>query len=109
MMTKVQLLNRQAWAKALRSGAYQQIHGQLESAAGHCCLGVGCEVMYKRGLDLRYDEHDRLVGKVLLVADDSEYPYPQVHAALGMSSRDDEQGGTTWPSFLPTMPAPLTH
>lgn len=32
------------WVAALRSGEYKQISGQLRNAAGHCCLGVLCDI-----------------------------------------------------------------
>lgn len=34
----------QEFANALRSGEYKQGRYQLQTRAGHCCLGVGCRV-----------------------------------------------------------------
>lgn len=33
------------WIEALRSGKYKQTRAHLKDAAGHCCLGVLCEVV----------------------------------------------------------------
>jgi hypothetical protein len=33
------------WVKALRSGAYAQIKGNLRTSKGFCCLGVLCDVV----------------------------------------------------------------
>lgn len=41
------------WCKALRSGEYDQITGQLENEAGYCCLGVACDIFIdKKDLEL---------------------------------------------------------
>lgn len=32
------------WAKALRSGKYQQSRMALRNSKGYCCLGVACEI-----------------------------------------------------------------
>jgi len=38
--------NRDIWAKALESGKFKQIDGELGTArGGMCCLGVGCYVL----------------------------------------------------------------
>jgi len=36
--------NIRKWIKALRSGKYIQITGNLHKDNGYCCLGVACEV-----------------------------------------------------------------
>lgn len=47
------LANRKAWVEALRSGEYKKIKGRLCNFKGHCVLGVGLEVLIKRGYDIR--------------------------------------------------------
>ena len=36
--------NAQKWVDALRSGKYEQGHGQLRKGDRYCCLGVACDV-----------------------------------------------------------------
>ena len=54
--------NRKAWAVATRSGEYKQIRGCLQNRNGHCPLGVACEVMERRGMNIERDEHGLLMG-----------------------------------------------
>lgn len=42
------------WAKALRSGQYQQTTGELNNKDGFCCLGVACKLFIKKE-DITYD------------------------------------------------------
>jgi hypothetical protein len=35
---------KQKWLNALRSGKYKQTSECLKDSAGHCCLGVLCEI-----------------------------------------------------------------
>ena len=37
------------WAKALRSGTYEQTPGSLHTIDGFCCLGVRCDLSRKEG------------------------------------------------------------
>jgi hypothetical protein len=53
------------WVAALRSGDYKQITGQLRGGydvcyAGHCCLGVLCEVE-----GMKYNAHGVFVDDAL--------------------------------------------
>ena len=45
---------KRKWLKALRSGEYNQIEGELRSRKGHCCLGVLCDVLDPS----RWDDYD---------------------------------------------------
>lgn len=38
---------KQLWIAALRSGEYQQAHGQLRDGDSYCCLGVLCDLHSK--------------------------------------------------------------
>lgn len=38
------------WVKALRSGEFKQIQGQLQTRDGFCCLGVACRIAGDAGL-----------------------------------------------------------
>ena len=51
----------QKWIDALRSGEYQQAHGQFHAGDGHCCLGVAelCAKMRRRKGDIA-DDYNRL-------------------------------------------------
>jgi hypothetical protein len=50
------------WAKALRSGKYKQIKGQLANKDGYCCLGVLCELAIENGVKVSRKK----VGKTIL-------------------------------------------
>ncbi len=41
-----------AWVAALRSGEYEQTQGCLHKDNAYCCLGIGCVVAMKGGLEL---------------------------------------------------------
>lgn len=43
-MTKIQRERNRMLVKALRSNKYNQIKGALVGDAGHCCLGVACDI-----------------------------------------------------------------
>lgn len=36
---------REHWATKLEDDSYNQISGKLRNSGGHCCLGVGCDLM----------------------------------------------------------------
>ena len=38
------------WVEALRSDRFKQTGGTLKNEAGHCCLGVACELMVAHDL-----------------------------------------------------------
>jgi hypothetical protein len=40
------------WIKALESGKYKQIKGQLANKDGYCCLGVLCELAIENGVEV---------------------------------------------------------
>lgn len=40
---------RNKWIEALRSGEYKQARRFLRTDAGHCCLGVACDVVKPDG------------------------------------------------------------
>ncbi len=45
------------WIRALRSGDFKQARGTLQSSAGHCCLGVACELFIPEANQSRgYDD-----------------------------------------------------
>ena len=88
MKTNKQLENRAAWVAALRSGNYTQRKSNLQrpgEGAGHCCMGVGCEVMEQRGLPV-HREDGRLVGPYL--AQQGGH-YRAVALALGVDVREE--------------------
>ncbi len=41
------------WIKALRSGKYKQIQGELETTKGFCCLGVACKLEIEKSKQQR--------------------------------------------------------
>lgn len=47
------------WVKALRSGLYKQGREQLQSSDGFCCLGVACDVLIPRAMQLRDEVNDQ--------------------------------------------------
>ena len=47
---------KEAWVNNLRSGQYDQIHGQLRACGGYCCLGVLCETGIELGLPIKAEE-----------------------------------------------------
>jgi hypothetical protein len=53
----------ETWAKALRSGEYQQVQNMLQTENGHCCLGVACELFIPKPNQLR-DKFGLLSGAV---------------------------------------------
>ena len=75
--------NRAAWVGALRSGDFTQETGQLQSPYGHCCLGVGCEVLARLyALTVKREDRGWLMGGSLAI-DEGEHPL--VAAALGVT------------------------
>ena len=60
---------KKKWVKALRSGQYQQTHGQLRTEEGYCCLGVLCDVMDPTQWKGKKD-HFKWDGALLLLPSD---------------------------------------
>lgn len=53
------------WTSALRSGKFKQTtNGHLQDSAGHCCLGVACEIFIPKDEQRRYysDPLEHLYG-----------------------------------------------
>jgi hypothetical protein len=48
---------KQRWVRALRSGKYKQVSGQLRTEDGFCCLGVLCDVYNKNNWTIAADEY----------------------------------------------------
>lgn len=55
------------WVKTLRSNRFKQGRGYLGGEAGHCCLGVLCELAVEAGVITRADD-DRTMTDVLIYA-----------------------------------------
>ena len=86
-MNKAIRENRGAWVAALRSGEYKQSRAALQAINGHCCLGVGGEVMEKRGMATRRQgEEDGKAGGKLKGLTLENYPeHKAIAKALGLS------------------------
>ena len=65
-MTKEVKARRGIWAKALRSGEYKQVREVLNNSQGHCCLGVGCEVVELLGVKVKRTAEGFVKGTTLL-------------------------------------------
>lgn len=44
--------NQKKWIAALRSGDYEQTAEALQDENGYCCLGVGCKVASRNGIEV---------------------------------------------------------
>ena len=89
-MNKAIRENRAAWVAALRSGDYKQARVALQAINGHCCLGVACEVMEKRGMATRRQgEEDGEAGGKLKGILLTGYPeHVAIARALGLDERE---------------------
>lgn len=63
MNVKLNKGNVRKWVKALRSGRYKQIHGQLYNEEGYCCLGVACRVAGMRPFGESFGEESAVLPK----------------------------------------------
>ena len=86
-MEKSVVENRKAWTAALRSGEYTQTLKRLahSDGSGHCCLGVGCEVVRSRGVAV--SDHFLHYSKSLNDYDEDSTG-DAVRAALGISDEE---------------------
>lgn len=53
--------NAKLWVEALRSGEFKQGPLKLNRAGRFCCLGAGCEVAIRLGLDVSRTQSDEIV------------------------------------------------
>lgn len=94
---------KKLWLKALRSGEYSQVRGQLQSDEGYCCLGVACDVAVDAGvnvevkyvLDIHADDEpcDKMV---------SGYEYDGKGGTLPLSVQHWLGVGDQWAAFDPS-------
>ena len=80
-MTEKVKANRKAWVIGLRSGEYKQARSQLNNHRGHCCLGVACEVMAKRGVKVGRTPEGYVTGEFILNNEESGH-FPNEHSAV---------------------------
>lgn len=69
------------WVAALRSGEYAQTQMALKDSAGHCCLGVLCDLFAKEAGIKRWSADtlsDRVEGACLHHTGDGELPGARV-------------------------------
>lgn len=67
---------RRLLADALRSGEYKRAGGTLQdgrSKPAYCCLGAGCRVAEKHGLEIDTDSSGGLIGGLLSTDGFSRY------------------------------------
>lgn len=69
--------NQQAFLAALRSGEFEQTNYRLEDEHGYCCLGVGCVIAERHGVEVRR-------SGLGLVKGDSLSNQPAVQEWLGL-------------------------
>lgn len=73
--------NQKKWIAALRSGEFKQATNKLQEGDCYCCLGVGCVVAERGGVQVARDGTGILLGETL-------ERQPQAAAWLGLYSLD---------------------
>lgn len=58
LVTEQDKVQFRAWLEALRSGNYSQTRHRLQDEDGYCCLGVACEIVIPKNLQVRYTQYE---------------------------------------------------